>query len=489
MARQPGHLVEQQRTLGRYLAALREAAGLYQADIARAVPCHRTTVTHAEAGSQLPDAAFWEIADRVVGANGALIASYDQLIQAKSAHLAQQQANRRARAQATAQRLTTGFSSRPDRASSMSARDDRQWGLVAGALGGSSEDMMRRELLRLLSMAGVLVTTPSADEQLGQWDCSSITSGRFDNVAVADYAAMNEHLWRVFVLSKSKGAALPLVRDQLDVLIFNLNRSQGISTHRRLCALASELLQLAGEIFFDANKYSDAAYCYTLAAVAGREADVFDLWACAMTRHAFIEMYERRFDKAASMLELAARFARRGDGALSTRYWVSSVQAQAFAGLGKLAACQRALDAAEQVRELSGDASNGGWLRFDGSRLAEERGACYVQLRRSDLAENALGDAGPRPHHHDRTSNRLTTNSKNNPAPLTLHRVLRVPGRVQSHVSRRASKVDVDLLGRAAVTEGRRAVPGQSLTAMIVGFFRSLNASDNPMRHDERLQS
>jgi tetratricopeptide (TPR) repeat protein len=152
-------------------------------------------------------------------------------------------------------------------------------------------------------------------------------------------------------------------------------------------------LQLAGEIFFDANKYSDAAYCYTLAAVASKEAHAFDLWACAMTRHAFIEIYERRFDKAAPMLELAASLARRGDGALSTRYWVFSVQAHAFAGLGQLAACKRALDAAEQVSELSGDASNGGWLRFDGSRLAEERGACYVQLRRADLAENALAGA------------------------------------------------------------------------------------------------
>ncbi|MGH3846369.1 MAG: helix-turn-helix domain-containing protein, partial [Pseudonocardiaceae bacterium] len=131
MARQPGYLVEQQRTLGRYLAALRESAGLYQADIAGAVPCHRTTVTHAEAGSQLPDATFWEIADRVVGAKGALIASYDQLIQAKSDHLAQQQATRRARAQATVQQLTRGPSVRPDRVSPMSgARDDRQWGLV-----------------------------------------------------------------------------------------------------------------------------------------------------------------------------------------------------------------------------------------------------------------------------------------------------------------------------------------------------------------------
>lgn len=44
MARQPPELAEQQRLLGQYLAALRKAAGLYQTDIARAVPCHRTNV-------------------------------------------------------------------------------------------------------------------------------------------------------------------------------------------------------------------------------------------------------------------------------------------------------------------------------------------------------------------------------------------------------------------------------------------------------------
>ncbi|MGH3780230.1 MAG: helix-turn-helix transcriptional regulator [Pseudonocardiaceae bacterium] len=94
-----------------------------------------------------------------------------------------------------------------------------------------------RELLRLLSMAGVLMTTPNADEQLDQSDYPSIASGRFDNVAGDDYAALNEHLWRVFMPSKSKVAVLPLVCDQFDVLIFDLNRSRGISTHRQLCAL------------------------------------------------------------------------------------------------------------------------------------------------------------------------------------------------------------------------------------------------------------
>src|SRR5262249_3354177 len=197
MARQPEHLAEQQRTLGRYLAALREAAGLHQTDIARTVPCHRTTVAHAEAGSQLPDAIFWEVADRVVGADGALIERYDQFIQTKLAHHAQQQAERRARAQATVQQLAAATPLVPNRASPMSrARDDSQPVLVAGVPGGISEDMMRRELLRLLSMIGVLLTMPNADEQLDQLDHFPTVSGQFDNLTIDDYATLNEHLWR-----------------------------------------------------------------------------------------------------------------------------------------------------------------------------------------------------------------------------------------------------------------------------------------------------
>jgi len=62
-----------------------------------------------------------------------------------------------------------------------------------------------RELLQLLRMVSVLVTMPSADEQLDQLGYPSLASGRFDNITVDDYAALNEHLWRVFVLSTSKG--------------------------------------------------------------------------------------------------------------------------------------------------------------------------------------------------------------------------------------------------------------------------------------------
>jgi hypothetical protein len=112
-----------------------------------------------------------------------------------------------------------------------------------------------------------------------------------------------------------------------------------------------------------------------------------------MTRHAFIGVYERQFEQAAPLLQGAATLARRGDSRLSTRHWVAAVQAQTHAGLGDLTACEHALARAEEVTDLNGPVHNGGWLRFEGSRLAEERGACYVELGRPDLAEATLTSA------------------------------------------------------------------------------------------------
>ena len=172
-----------------------------------------------------------------------------------------------------------------------------------------------------------------------------------------------------------------------------MEHARSAGAHRRLCVLACDLLQLAGEISFDGNRYTDAAYCYTLAADAGREARSHDRWACALTRQAFVNMYDKQYTQAASILSAAARVARHGDSHLSTRHWVAAVQAQAYAGLGDLHACNRALDTAYRVLDLTGPVSPGGWLRFDGSRLAEERGTCYLILGQPDLAETALTDA------------------------------------------------------------------------------------------------
>lgn len=257
------------------------------------------------------------------------------------------------------------------------------------------DDMNRRELLRQFSMIGTMLALPPVEDTPSRESRPHPPDhgGGFDAATLNDHGVLNSHLWRVFSLTSTKRDVMPLVRRQLDVLANGLREATDSTTRRRLCGLAGDLFQLAGEIFFDGGHHTDAAHCYTLAAGASKQADAFDLWACAMTRHAFIAVYEQQFTKALPMLELAATLAGRGDSELSTRHWVKAVQARTFAGLGELSACQRALDAADQVRELNPSTHNGGWLRFDDSRLAEERGACYATLERPGPAEIALTEA------------------------------------------------------------------------------------------------
>ncbi|MFD3957961.1 MULTISPECIES: helix-turn-helix transcriptional regulator [Streptomyces] len=248
---------------------------------------------------------------------------------------------------------------------------------------GDPDDMIRRAFLRILTVSGALTALPAAEAE-------ALTEGVRSGVP-ADFARMNSHLWQVYQLSRCKGAVYPVVRDQLATL------NEALAVHRGsvepLLHAAADLFQLAGEVAFDAGRYSDAAASYALAASVGRDARAYDLWACALVRHAYVDMSEHRHHQAAQMLRAAERLAARGDQSLSTCQWVASVQAEVYADLGDLDACERAMDRAEAVLDLGANSVNGGWLRFDGARLAEERGSRYVQLGRLDLAETALEQA------------------------------------------------------------------------------------------------
>ncbi|MFD2122331.1 transcriptional regulator [Streptomyces cirratus] len=246
---------------------------------------------------------------------------------------------------------------------------------------GDPDEMIRREFLRILTVSGVLTALPFDEAQ-------ALTDG-VHRGNPADFARMNGHLWQVYHLARSKGTLFPVVRDQLATLNKALSATHG-SNSTPLLHAAADLFQLAGEVAFDSNRYSDAAASYALAASVSKEAGAYDLWACALVRHAYVAMSEHGYREAAEVLRAAERVAVRGDGILSTRHWVASVQAQAHAGAGDLAGCEEALARAEEVQHLADNSSNGGWLRFDGTRLAEERGARYVQLGRFDLAEETL---------------------------------------------------------------------------------------------------
>jgi transcriptional regulator with XRE-family HTH domain len=251
----------------------------------------------------------------------------------------------------------------------------------------TTDDMYRRELLRLLSIAGVLVSIPTeAKEAPAPGNARALDD-------LVPHARLNDHLWQVFALATSKRQVYPLVHAQLGTLIAEMKNSPPAMVHRQLCVLTCDLFQLAGEIFFDADEYGNAAHCYALAASAGREARSYDRWACALTRQSFVHIYDKQYAQAADVLEAASHVSRNGDSQLSTRQWVAAVRAQTFASLGDLDACQKSLDTADHVLDLDEAAGPGGWLRFDGTRLGEERGTCYLTLGRDDLAEPELNGA------------------------------------------------------------------------------------------------
>lgn len=250
---------------------------------------------------------------------------------------------------------------------------------------GELDDMHRREMLRLMSIASVVVALPA--------EAAAAFSSQTAPLDLDSRAAMNAHLWQVFAMSRSKRQVYPVIRDQLAALTSHLTDPHPDRDRRRLLALTADLYQLAGEVCFDGNRYTDAAHCYTLAATAAREGDAADLWACALTRHAYVSMYDQQHAQASAILAAADTVARNGDRQLATRQWVASVQAQAQASLGDSGACDRALDTAVGVLDLTASASPGGWLRFDGSRIAEESGTCYLATGRDAQAETALTQA------------------------------------------------------------------------------------------------
>jgi len=74
----PEDVVAARRDLGRRLAALRQAAGLTQVDLAGRVSYSRSTIGNAEVGRGEYSRRFWQRCDRELGADGALLAAHDE---------------------------------------------------------------------------------------------------------------------------------------------------------------------------------------------------------------------------------------------------------------------------------------------------------------------------------------------------------------------------------------------------------------------------
>jgi DNA-binding SARP family transcriptional activator len=264
--------------------------------------------------------------------------------------------------------------------------------------GKDDMDKKRRELLHLLSIAGAALVLPLLDVDWERTFGALARPSRLDSTVIEDLEAINSRYWSLYLTAASKSSVLHGVVGQLKTLVQFLQEPHPGSVHSRLCTLVSDLSQLAGEVFFDLHEHESAQACYMFAASAAKEAGAYDLWSCALVRHAFLPLYEasftnqpERYEDTLSLLQAARRLAERGDSELPTRYWVAAVEAEATSGVHHFASCQDALGRAQGVLESKG--TRPAWIRFDGSRLPALHGACYVRLQQPDVAMPALQEA------------------------------------------------------------------------------------------------
>jgi len=260
-------------------------------------------------------------------------------------------------------------------------------------LGSDDMDRKRRELLRLLAVAGAaLLVLPLPELDWDRVERAFTKPSRMDASALQELEKINAYCWGIYRSALSKHSVLDGALGHLKSLVQLLQEAHATSTHKRLCGLASDLAQLVGEIFFDLNDHHSAQSCYTFAVAAAREAGHYDLWACALARNAYLPVYEEEFQSAIPLLREARRVALRGDTSLSTQFWVDSIAAEAYAGLRNATACQRALDGSHGV--LGFQLVNApAWVRFEGSRLPALKGGCFVRLGMPDPALPALQEA------------------------------------------------------------------------------------------------
>ena len=250
----------------------------------------------------------------------------------------------------------------------------------------------RREFLRLFSIAGALFALPTNLEEIVDWDHLNYTLAKRSNLdmsVVESLEIINRQYWSIFQAAPSKHVVLDGVLGQLRILTGFLQTPSTELVRQHIGQLTSDLGQLAGEIFFDANDYEAAQSCYTFAANIARDAHQYDIWACALIRNAFLPLYEQHYDTALPLIRQARRVANKGDSNLVTRFWAAAVEADTQAGMHNLSGCQQALDFAHGVQHIKNGA-NGTWLRFNSERLPEQRGACFVKLGQPKLAEQAL---------------------------------------------------------------------------------------------------
>jgi transcriptional regulator with XRE-family HTH domain len=369
VAREPEWLSAQRKALGARLRDLRHAEGHTQAGFARSLALgryERTSIAHIESGSQSAPREFWESADELLDAGGALLAEFDALDRA---------------------RLVNSRTLRPEKAPAASAAaPEAIWAPNLGDALIAAVSSWQRP---------AVPAVPSADGVALQWlldvapsDHPVRNHGRRIGVGeVAGLRVIRAHLKEIDN-SLGGGAALPMtlahLRQHVPTLL-NCQYSERVG--RGLMSAVAELTLDLGWMAYDCGLHADARrqmlFALRLSHAAGDR--LFGGRVLAAMCHQALHL--------GSVPEAVALARAACDGIIGIAppaaiAMVATMEACAHAASGDAARCAKALVLAECALDRDrGDAELPDWLDFDRGGLAGHAARAWRDLRKVKQAD------------------------------------------------------------------------------------------------------
>lgn len=345
---EPPELAALKRALGRELAARREAAEFGQQHVAHKTGYSRSSVAKAEAGCQLLTREFWRTADTLLKADGALLASYEQVRTAKQEHEQRSREAELAQAYAEARALRATTTPDPIRDSGglvgpngpdVLASLVRSGGVeLAGGLTGLlaslgllgnpaqpvptewreqlleqlatllhewADRMNRRELHQLLgwmttTVVAFLASSVDPDEQ-ERFTKAIATPSRVDGPVIDHIEAMLQHCKRQHDALGPR-AVLHTVLAQRQ-LVHSLLDECPAELRPRLLSVYSSMSSSVGWYFFDLDDATSAMHYCNQARAAAQQARNTELAVYALTHMSYFSSWQ---GKAHAGLDFAA---------------------------------------------------------------------------------------------------------------------------------------------------------------------------------------
>lgn len=277
-----------------------------------------------------------------------------------------------------------------------SPRDSRSQQVLAAVqqvFEGWSDDLRRRELLRLVGGQGPAPVLPTDPDSLA-WSVQN--PRRINGRQLDGLQALTTSLGQMQDTVAPSALSTP-VRAHLESVTTLLGGVQPESTHRRLCTVAGETALIAGWLSFHTDNYADARGHFNIAHTAAHQAGDSSLQAHALgAKRALCSAVPlggcpTTGDTAAALALLDEAIAVAGPAAPAPlRAWLAACKAEDHAVDGNATECyealQRSQDATDQVQP---DERVGRFRHWDNARLDGYRGLCQVLLG-AEEAESTL---------------------------------------------------------------------------------------------------